>query len=320
MSTGMCSSIITKLRALRLLPPPANELVPLLFAIATFSCATLIFGHDHLQELWTTMIMIQSYPPENIFVFGTFAVYMTMYWGYSFIIHMAEHVIPALHHFKIQPEIKVTPWSEVLRMVPLVLFNQVGLGLPLLKVMFLILTWRRHGYGSPEAMAEFATQVPTIGRFVLTMVANVLCTEIWFYAIHRQLHSNKLLYRWIHKLHHSYKAPSCLESAYVHPIEFMLNSFTVLLIGPLVTGAPLMTWWMWMWTATFLQVHDHSGYWFPFLPRVLMHDYHHQRIDCCYGILGLLDGMFHTDGGFLEFVNAHEEESNFNGDSSKKEA
>jgi hypothetical protein len=165
----MCSSIITKLRALRLLPPPANELVPLLFAIATFSCATLIFGHDHLQELWTTMIMIQSYPPENIFVFGTFAVYMTMYWGYSFIIHMAEHVIPALHHFKIQPEIKVTPWSEVLRMVPLVLFNQVGLGLPLLKVMFLILTWRRHGYGSPEAMAEFATQVPTIGRFVLTI-------------------------------------------------------------------------------------------------------------------------------------------------------
>ena len=230
------SSIITKLRALRLLPPPANELVPLLFAIATFSCATLIFGHDHLQEVWVSML--QLYPPENLFVFGTFAVYMTMYWGYSCIIHTADHTIPALHHFKIQPKIKVAPWSDVLRMVPLVLFNQVGLGLPLLKVVFLILTWR--GRGSPEAMTEFATQVPSIGRFLLTMVANVLCTEIWFYSMHRTLHSNTLLYRWIHKLHHSYKTPSCLESAYVHPIEFMLNSFTVLLIGPLVTGAPLI--------------------------------------------------------------------------------
>ena len=76
-----------------------------------------------------------------------------------------------------------------------------------------------------------------------------------------------------------------------------------------------------MWTVTFLQVHDHSGYWFPFLPRVLMHDYHHQSMDCCYGVLGLLDGIFHTDGAFPEFVKAHEEQSN-NGDSSsnKKEA
>ena len=49
-----------------------------------------------------------------------------------------------------------------------------------------------------------------------------------------------------------------------------------------------------------------------------MHDYHHQKIDCCYGVLGLLDGMFRTDGGFPEFVNEHEKESR--GDSSKKEA
>lgn len=318
-SPGNTSTIITKLQALRLLPPPANDLVPLLVAIAAFSCATLVVGHDHLQLWWTHLIQSCDYPPETMFILGTFSVYMTMYWGYSLMVHTAEHVIPAtLHHFKIQPNINVTPWSEIRKMVPLVLFNQIMLAVPLLKVAYLIIKWRgtRHGSPADDAMAEFATHVPTIGHFVLTVVIHVGCNEIWFYTMHRALHS-PTMYGAVHKLHHTYKAPCCLESAYVHPIEFLMIAFTVFLIGPLVAGAPLITWLIWMGTVTFLQVHDHSGYWFPFFPKALMHDYHHQRTDCCFGLLGLLDGIFGTVGGFSEFVKAQEKKCK-NGDLSSK--
>jgi len=145
---------------------------------------------------------------------------------------------------------------------------------------------------------------PSIGGFVLRMMGTVLCTEVWFYTMHRLLHS-KLLYKQIHSVHHQYTGPSCLESAYVHPAEFLLNSFTVFFIGPLVTGMGLVQTFQWLWMVTFLQVHDHSGYFFPFLPPVLMHDYHHQRFRCCFGVLGLVDGICKTDGNFGDFVEQH---------------
>jgi sterol desaturase/sphingolipid hydroxylase (fatty acid hydroxylase superfamily) len=89
-------------------------------------------------------------------------------------------------------------------------------------------------------------------------------------------------------------------------VEFILNSFTVLMMGPALSGASLLTCMIWIALTTFLQVHDHSGYWFPFLPRVLKHDYHHQKIRCCYGVLGLLDSIMGTELGFQEFAKEHE--------------
>ena len=176
----------------------------------------------------------------------------------------------------------------------------------MLMAFFRVLRWQ---VGGPKAADELVYDIPSIGQFALTIVGHVLCTEIWFYWIHRSLHFNKWLHRKVHSIHHKYKAPSCLESVYVHPVEFLLNSFPVLLVGALVTGAHLVTLWMWLWMATFLQVHDHSGYWLPFLPRVLMHDYHHQNVDFCFGILGLMDAIFGTEGGFQEFVRKHEHTS-----------
>jgi sterol desaturase/sphingolipid hydroxylase (fatty acid hydroxylase superfamily) len=288
---------VETLQKLRLLPPPANELVPLLSTNGVFILLTLTV--DDFQGRWKSLL--EPYETSNIFVYGCFGVYMTMYWGYSLLVHVAEHSIPRLVHFKIQPT-TTTPWSEVLRMVPLVLFNQVCVGIPLLKFFFLIYVWRVGGGGEDQVVTAAALQVPSMGRFAVTLLVHVLCTEVWFYGMHRLLHSNRFLYSNVHALHHSYKAPSCLESAYVHPVEFSLNSFTVFFIGILVTGAPLILCGMWLWTVTFLQVHDHSGYWLPFLPSALMHDYHHQAGTCCYGVLGMIDGILKTEGNFQAFV------------------
>ena len=69
---------VKTLQSLRLLPPPANELVSLLSTIAVFSAATLLLGLPDLQSRWS--ILVEPYSSEDLFIFGYFAIYMTMYW------------------------------------------------------------------------------------------------------------------------------------------------------------------------------------------------------------------------------------------------
>jgi sterol desaturase/sphingolipid hydroxylase (fatty acid hydroxylase superfamily) len=91
------------------------------------------------------------------------------------------------------------------------------------------------------------------------------CEKIYFYCLHRALHS-RLLYKRFHSIHHKYKAPCALESVYVHPVEYVLNSFTAL-VGPtfLATSPQLFTAMLTTCLFTFLQVHDHTGLWLPFV-------------------------------------------------------
>lgn len=62
------------------------------------------------------------------------------------------------------------------------------------------------------------------------------CGNYW---IHRWKHSNPILWKFIHKLHHS---PSHMEtrlSFYRHPVEIMFNSVYIVLLGGLVLGLPI---------------------------------------------------------------------------------
>lgn len=61
------------------------------------------------------------------------------------------------------------------------------------------------------------------------------------------------MYQNVHYLHHTYTSPSCFESVYVHPIEFILNSYTLLFIGPLITGTTsLFVFYIWIGLCSFL--------------------------------------------------------------------
>ncbi|KAL7563111.1 hypothetical protein ACA910_012295 [Epithemia clementina (nom. ined.)] len=312
---------IETLQNLRLLPPPCNDLVPLLTTIVAFSVALLC----NLPPVsWMTAFQ-QHFDDDgdkgdkgvawwsSCILFG---VYMAVYWGYSLVMHVAEQhngCVSTLVHFKIQPKAPLTTWQDLQTMIPVVLFNQLVLGFPLIRYAFVPIILFHHRWkhsadpqNDNDNNNDFLGSVPNIPTFVATLLIHVLCSEVWFYLAHRLLHTVPFLYQHVHYLHHAYKAPSCIESVYVHPLEYVANSFAVLWIGPMVTAPSLLVVAWWIALCTFLQVHDHCGYWLPFLPKVLMHEYHHMHISCCYGILGLLDHLCQTEFNFQTFVQEKE--------------
>jgi len=42
--------------------------------------------------------------------------------------------------------------------------------------------------------------------------------DTWHYWIHRLMH-DKRLYKYVHKIHHSYQAPFGMVAEYAHPVE-----------------------------------------------------------------------------------------------------
>jgi len=112
----------------------------------------------------------------------------------------------------------------------------------------------------------------------------------------------------MHKQHHEFRSPIALASGYAHPVEFLFGPFRrclhfclltstppvnviPLAVGPLVMRAHLTTTLLWFAvTSIGTEVH-HCGYRFPwhFGDQPNFHDYHHEKFNFNYGLLGILD-------------------------------
>nr|CAI9689070.1 unnamed protein product [Rangifer tarandus platyrhynchus] len=84
----------------------------------------------------------------------------------------------------------------------------------------------------------------------------------------------------------------------VHPIEHVINMLAIL--GPTVMGSPLSSITTWISLNLTFTMISHCGYHLPFLPSPEFHDYHHQKVDQCYGALGMLDYRHGTDTVFKQ--------------------
>ncbi|GAQ91192.1 sterol 4-alpha-methyl-oxidase 2 [Klebsormidium nitens] len=138
-----------------------------------------------------------------------------------------------------------------------------------------------------------------------------------FYWGHRLLHT-KLLYKYIHSVHHEYATPFGLTSEYAHPLEILFLGFATI-AGPALTGPHLLTLWLWMSVRVLETVEAHCGYEFPWSPSKFFpiyggadfHDYHHR---CLYTKSGnysstftYMDHLFGTDVGYRKLKKAQAE-------------
>jgi len=65
----------------------------------------------------------------------------------------------------------------------------------------------------------FASATTSWLSFVAWTCALAVYWDIHFFIVHKIAHENKHAYKWLHKLHHTYKQPTAFSVTAIHPIE-----------------------------------------------------------------------------------------------------
>ncbi|GAA5887660.1 hypothetical protein JCM6882_001487 [Rhodosporidiobolus microsporus] len=166
-----------------------------------------------------------------------------------------------------------------------------------------------HPLATSVGMKTWEVPFPSFFREMVPQLCLFFFLEdMWHYFVHRLMHHRRL-YKYVHKVHHTYSAPFGLAAEYAHPIE-------VLILGLGTVGSPLLwcylsggnmhliTMYTWICLRLFQAVDAHSGYdfpwslqhWLPIWAGAEHHDYHHEQFQDCYSSsLRIWDWMLGTD-------------------------
>jgi methylsterol monooxygenase len=215
--------------------------------------------------------------PMNIFlglVIGTLG-----FWGIGTLF-----ALPALLHldkWKIQVN-KSLDSAALLRAMPLIVFNFLLGSFVGPFVLYALL---------PERSFDW-NELPTTSTLVRDAVVWLLVEEVMFFYVHRWLHENKRAYAAIHKLHHTWTAPVSYVAIYCNPIEHLSSNIAPLLAGPILCGSHTSAIGVFFFIGLVHTTAVHSGYWF--CDDNGLHDEHHNKFNCNYGVMGILDSWYGT--------------------------
>ena len=140
---------------------------------------------------------------------------------------------------------------------------------------------QRDGYlrgGTPATAVEAEFDLPTA---MLHFAIHGIVIDVWFYGTHRLIHC-PILYRWIHKFHHRFKAPTAVACVYANPLEFIVGNVGGVVLGPALTNCHPYSAAFWMAYAITSTSFSHSGY---TVFGATSHDQHHEHFDFNFGVL-----------------------------------
>ena len=130
--------------------------------------------------------------------------------------------------------------------------------------------------------------------FIVKLGLSFVWAEVWSWTCHRLFHT-RLLYKYIHSIHHKYRKPSSFTTLYCHPIENICFNLGILLGG--IHLLQMSTFLTHVYTAivSFFAVTSHSGQiqWFSYT-YFSKHDWHHLYMDCEYGLDLFMDSIMGT--------------------------
>jgi len=127
-------------------------------------------------------------------------------------------------------------------------------------------------------------RAPSLVELLLHMATCLVGFDLTFFCWHIVHHRNRLLYRHIHSVHHTYHAPFAFTTQYVHPCElFAVTMFSMVI--PVTLGCHPLVHWAWLVLSVQLSLDTHTGYDFPLTLDKLVpfgagpthHDRHHER-------------------------------------------
>jgi len=122
-------------------------------------------------------------------------------------------------------------------------------------------------------------------QFLIAM----LVMDTWQYFLHRYMHHNKFMYRYIHSQHHQLIVPYAFGALYNHPLEGLLLDTIGGAMSFLFSGMTPRTSIFFFSFSTIKTVDDHCGLWLPgnpfhifFQNNTAYHDIHHQLYGAKY--------------------------------------
>ena len=140
----------------------------------------------------------------------------------------------------------------------------------------------------------------------------ILLDDFLYYWMHRAMHT-KWLFRHVHAFHHRPRTPCAIAGNYLHWGEY-IATISLLLIGPMLVGAHVITLWIWVVIRQLEAADGHFGYDLPWNPLKFLplydgtgyHDFHHGYFKGNYaGALGYLDKVFNTRSeGYARYASS----------------
>jgi methylsterol monooxygenase len=82
----------------------------------------------------------------------------------------------------------------------------------------------------------------------------------------------------------------------MHPVEAYISAAIPIYIPLAIRRAHMVSYFLFFFAAVLETVLDHIGYSFWWLPNVPVHDLHHEKVNCNFGVLGIMDWLHGTNG------------------------
>eukprot|EP01023_Acetabularia_acetabulum_P066012 TRINITY_DN8830_c0_g1_i2.p1 TRINITY_DN8830_c0_g1~~TRINITY_DN8830_c0_g1_i2.p1 ORF type:complete len:281 (+),score=16.82 TRINITY_DN8830_c0_g1_i2:94-936(+) len=263
----------------------ANQIIVYAIVLTIFSISMQKKG----DGLWKNII--QKYNHPEVVTMATCT--MLVYWIVSlfFAVVDLKQWPGAVSKRKIQQDKKINPQTYVSAALP-VFIQQILVMYPL-QLLFceLVMPWRYRSVSFGLSGLEWWSVI--VSFFVYTLIEEVL-----FFSGHLIFHK-PVLYKWVHKVHHSYSAPIGVAATYAHPVENIFVNFLPLLVGPVLLGSHCLMYTFWISFAAFNSVYTHSGYDIPGLPMANKHDFHHMSFRENYGVIGIMDYICNTNKVYI---------------------
>ena|ERR1700733_3672113 len=129
-------------------------------------------------------------------------------------------------------------------------------------------------------------QLPNSYTLIASIVFMMICEDFTFHFTHKFLHW-KVIYPYIHKIHHTHVTTIGIAAEYAHPLEYLFGNIVPGVMGALILGGNCHLFTVLSWGLVRLgeTLDSHSGYEFSWSPYRLIplstsakyHDFHHSH-------------------------------------------